>query len=172
MLSLFLALTAFNLVCLALTTALGYRVGGTAAGAWHQLFGAVAALVCCGVHCVVFTYFIATAKWVRHAIDVKRLDPALAAPTHSFKMQAFPAALLAMATVFVAAVSGAATLSYELRPTTHHVLSWLALITNGAVAFVEYRAIRRNGQLVDRVLETIRVTDAARTTTTPASSAV
>jgi uncharacterized membrane protein len=155
MLSLFLALTAFNLLCLALTAALGYWVGGTGGGAWHQLAGVAAALTCCAVHCVVFTYFIATAKWVRHAIAVKRLDPALAGPTRSFKLQAFPPALLAMAATFVAAVSGAAALSYELRPTWHHALAWVAVAVNAAVAVLEYRAIARNARLIDRVLEVI-----------------
>ena len=74
----------------------------------HVLFGALATMVCVGVHCVVFTYFIATAKWVQHAVMVKKLDPQLMAPTRSFKMQAFPAALLAMAATFTAAMFGAA----------------------------------------------------------------
>ncbi len=62
MLALFLSLTAFNLLCLALCAALGYAVGGTASGQWHQLAGVASIMICCAVHCVVFTYFIATAR--------------------------------------------------------------------------------------------------------------
>src|SRR5688500_2838385 len=103
MTQLFIALTTVNLLGLAAAAALGYvSRAGHAVGPWHILAGAMAALACVAVHCVVFTYFVATAKWVRHAIAVKSLDPALAAPTRSFKAQAFPAALLAMASVFFA----------------------------------------------------------------------
>jgi hypothetical protein len=64
MLSLVLALTAFNLLCLLLTAALGYAYGGSQVTQWHALAGVVATITCCGVHCVVFTYFVATAQWV------------------------------------------------------------------------------------------------------------
>src|SRR5436305_14155363 len=80
MIPLFLGLTALNLLCLGTAAALGYAYGGTPRGGQHILAGAVATLVCCGVHCVGFTYFVATAKWVRHAIDVPGLVPSLAAP--------------------------------------------------------------------------------------------
>jgi hypothetical protein len=109
-------------------------------------------LVCVGVHCIVFTYFIATAKWVQHAILVKKLDPRLAGPTRSFKMQAFPAALLAMASVFVAAVLGAARDNYGTPRWWHHGAAVLAVAINVVVAFFEYRAIARNGRLIDTVL--------------------
>jgi hypothetical protein len=161
MLSLFLALTAFNLLCLLLTAALGYAYGGSTVTQWHALAGAVATLTCCAVHCVVFTYFIATAKWVQHAVMVKQLDPALVAPTRSFKMQAFPAALTAMTSVFVAALFGAAAVNYGVSPTYHHALAWLAVGLNGLVAVTEYRAIARNGRLIQQILATINDAGAA-----------
>ena len=109
MIPLFLGLTLVNLLCLGSATALGYMSLATPASPractssparWRRWCA-------CGVHCVVFTYFIATAKWVQHAVLVKQLDPSLAAPTRCFKMQAFPAALLAMAVVFATAILGA-----------------------------------------------------------------
>jgi hypothetical protein len=155
MLSLFLALTAFNLLCLLLTAGLGYAYGGSEVTQWHALAGVVATITCCAVHCVVFTYFIATAKWVQHAVTVKQLDPALATPTRSFKLQAFPPALLAMVAVFVTALLGAARVSYGVSPVYHHTLAWLAIAINAIVAVAEYRAIARNGQLIDRILAQI-----------------
>ncbi|MGB7158338.1 MAG: hypothetical protein WBD40_09755 [Tepidisphaeraceae bacterium] len=155
MLSLFLALTAFNLLCLLLTAALGYAYGGSEVTQWHALAGVVATITCVAVHCVVFTYFIATAKWVRHAVTVKNLDPSLAAPTRSFKLQAFPAALLAMGVVFVAALLGAARASYGTSPAWHHAAAWVAVAVNLLVAVIEYRAIARNGRLIDDVLARI-----------------
>lgn len=152
MIALFLGLTAFNLLCLVLCALLGYYVGGTESGQWHQLAGLAAMLICCGVHCVVFTYFIATAKWVQHAIVVKNLDAALATPTRSFKRQAFPFALLAMGVTFAATLLGAARFSYGISARWHEVLAWFAIATNAGVAAVEYRAIARNAALIDDVL--------------------
>lgn len=155
MISLFLGLTAANLVCLIAATTLGYLFGGTEQGSWHMLSGVLAAITCIAVHSVVYTYFIATAKWVQHAVAVKKLDPQLVAPTRSFRAQAFPAALLAMATVFVAAVFGVRSDAYGARDEWHQVLALASIAINAAVAPVEYRAIARNGRLIDGILARI-----------------
>src|SRR5258708_37530636 len=108
MISLFLGLTALNLICLCTTAVLGYlSMSRTTYGDIHFLIGVISTLVCCGVHCVVFTYFIATAKWIQHAIAVKQLDARLLTHTRSFKAQAFPAPLSAMSGVFIPAMLGA-----------------------------------------------------------------
>src|SRR5687768_3234139 len=154
MISLFLGLTLANLICLCTAAALGYWYGqAQGAGQWHVVAGALAAIVCCAVHCVVFTYFIATAKWVQHAIAVKGLDPALATPTRSFKAQAFPAALAAIAMVFVTAVLGAAADNQYVQPLVHHLVALAMIATNVLSAIAEYGAIRNNGLLIDRMLE-------------------
>ena len=156
MIPLFLGLTLTNLLCLALTTLLGYlSVHGHPLRQTHVLFGALATLVCVGVHCVVFTYFNATAKWVQHAVMVKKLDPALAAPTRSFKRQAFPAALLAMASTFAAAMFGAALDNFMVSRDAHTIAAIVALAINVIVAGVEFRAISRNGRLIDSILAKI-----------------
>src|SRR2546423_13619379 len=156
MILLFAGLPAANLICLCLAGALGY-IGKSHPDLrqWHQLTGAIAALICCGVHCIVFTYFIATAKWLQHAVMVKHLDTEVITPTRSFKAQALPAALAAIASVVLTVFIGAATLSYEFRGTAHHVLAVIALLINILAAVFEYRAIRRNGSLIDRVLAMI-----------------
>ena len=162
MIPLFLGLTALNLLCLSAAAALGYAYGGGDRGQWHMLVGATAALVCCAVHCVVFTYFTATSKWVQHAVLVKGLDPALASPTRSFKAHAFPAAMAAIATGLLAAFSGAAADVYRGSARGwHHGLVLLALAVNLTAAFVEYRAIARNGRLIDAVLAKIERVNAA-----------
>lgn len=155
MIPLFLGLTLVNLLMLGLATALGYVVDRDPArwSPYHQLIGVLAAMTCVAVHCVVFTYFIATAKWVQHAIAVKGLDPALATPTRSFKAQAFPAALAAIAMVFVTAVLGAAADNQYVQPLVHHLVALAMIATNVLSAIAEYGAIRSNGLLIDRVLE-------------------
>lgn len=157
MIPLFLGLTAFNLICLSITAALGYGVmlRGAPYAPWHQLAGVLSTIACCAVHCIVFTYFIATAKWAQHAIEVKHLDPTLAAPTRSFKAQAFPAAIIAIMSVFVAAILGVIRLSYGISATWHHVTALLAILVNVGMAAIEYRAITRNGRLIDGILAKI-----------------
>src|SRR3954463_2803337 len=155
MIPLFVGLTIFNLLSLSIAAALGYAVmlGGPRYGSYHQLTGVLATIACCAVHCIVFTYFIATAKWVQHAIEVKRLDPSLAYPTRSFKAQAFPAAIGGMMIVFLTAVVGVITFSYGIRPVWPHSIALIALLVNIVAATFEYRAIVRNGRLIDQVLE-------------------
>ena len=157
MIPLFVGLTLVNLIGLGTAAGLGYAAkAGYPVGSWHVLAGALAALVCCAVHCVVFTYFAATAKWVRHAIAVKHPDPTLAAPTRSFKAQAFPAALLAMACTFFVAVLGAGADNYQgAWSRWHHGFAIVAFAVNAVAAVVEFRAVSRNGQLIDGVLERI-----------------
>jgi hypothetical protein len=155
---LFLGLTIANLVGLVAAAALGYVAAGRPEAQWrgyHLLAGTLAALLCVGVHCVVFTYFIATGKWVGHAIAVRGLDAALAGPTRSFKAMAFPAALLCMAVVFAAACMGAARDAYGISAVWHHVMALCAIALNVGGAAVEYHAIIRNGRLIDDVLTRI-----------------
>ena len=157
MIPLFIGLTLVNLLGLATAGALGYAANrGYGVGPWHVLAGAMAAIVCVAVHCVVFTYFAATAKWVQHAIQVKRLDPTLAGQTRSFKAHAFPAAIVAMAATFAAAVLGAGADNYRGSwPVWHHAAAVGAFVVNVVVAGVEYRAIARNGRLIDGILERV-----------------
>ncbi len=159
MIPLFIGLTLVNLLGLAVAGALGYmsRHGYDVRG-MHVLAGALSTMLACAMHCIVFTYFIATAKWVRHAVMVKHLDDGLITPTKSFRMQAFPGALIAMASVFVTAVIGAMRDSgfYPLPRIVHHSLAIGAFVINVGVAFLEYRAIARNGRLIDGILDTIQ----------------
>ena len=69
MISLFLGITAVNLLCLGVAAFTGYTHSQ-----YHILAGALAAIVSCGVHCIVITYFMATSKWIQHAVSVKHLD--------------------------------------------------------------------------------------------------
>jgi hypothetical protein len=157
---LFLGLTIFNLLSLLATAGLGYGVmlRGATFAPYHQLLGVLSTIACCAVHCIVFTYFIATAKWVQHAIEVKQLDPALGHPTRSFKAHAFPAALSAMLIVFLAAVAGVITLGYGIRPIWHHLLATASVLINAGAAVIEYRAIVKNGRLIDGILERVNGT--------------
>lgn len=156
MTTLFIGLTAFNLLCLIVTTVMGFSLAGQGrASPLHLLLGVMTTMACIGVHCVVFTYFIATAKWVQHAVTVKSLDPSLVEPTRSFKAQAFPAALIAMLSVFVTAITGAAADNYGISTGWHLGAGLASIAINAFVAWREYLAIARNGELIDQILARI-----------------
>ena len=153
---LFLGLMLANFVCLIATAVVGY----TELLHWHRLFGALAGIVCCGVHCVVFTYFIATGKWIEHAILVKQLDPALAKPTRPLRRSAFAAALSVIALAIATPIVGAAVDNLYLSPPWHHVMAMVLLAANLAAAVVEYRCIRDNGLVIDDILARVNATSA------------
>jgi len=156
MIPLFLGLTAFNLLCLITTTCMGYALAGSGhASSTHLMLGVMTTMACIGVHCVVFTYFIATAKWVQHAVTLKSLSQEWVEPTRSFKLQAFPAALLGMGSVFLTAILGAAADNYAVSAKLHFAAAVGAVIVNAIVAQREYAAIKRNGKLIDDLLERI-----------------
>ena len=58
--------------------------------------------------------------------------------------------------MFVTAVTGAATFSGYFRSAiVHHALAIVSLVVNVLVALIEFRAISRNGQLIDGILARI-----------------
>jgi hypothetical protein len=58
-----------------------------------------------------------------------------------------------MGIVFITAIFGAARDNYGIPRIYHHALAIASLVVNVIVAFIEYRAIVRNGSLIDRILE-------------------
>ncbi len=161
MIPLFLGLTIANLTALLITIALGY-FSIAAPGSLrtlHMVAGFLTALLSVTVHCTVFTYFMATSKWVQHAVTVKGLDAAYVAPTRSFKAQAYPAALGAMFVVFLTAIFGAAVDNQMLRSGWHHAMALTSVGINLLAAVTEYGAISRNGKLIDQLLGQIPESD-------------
>jgi hypothetical protein len=151
---LFLGLMLANFVCLIATAVVGY----TGVMHWHRLFGALAAIVCCAVHCVVFTYFIATGKWIEHAILVKGLEAKVAEPTRPLRRGAFAAALSIITLAIATAIVGAAVDNFYLSPPWHHVMAMGLLAGNVGAGIVEYRCIRDNGLVIDDILARINAT--------------
>jgi hypothetical protein len=158
MIVLFLGLMLANFVFLVGTAVLGYAGMSGGVGPGHRLFGALAAMVCCGVHCVVFTYFVATGKWVAHAILVKGLEPKMAEPIRPLRKAAFAAALSVIVLAMATAIVGAAVDNQYLSPAWHQILAIALLAGNGVAAWVEYGAIRGNGAVIDGILARINAT--------------
>ncbi len=153
MIQLFAFLTTLNIAALIATAALGYSAVGRAIPAQiHTVSGVLAAILCVAVHCVVFTYFMATNKWAEHAVLVKGLDPALYAPSRRLRSRAFAAALIAMGAVFTAAMFGAWADANQSAPTIHQFVALGAIFINLLAALVEAGSIQGNGRLIDGIL--------------------
>lgn len=156
MLQLFAFLTTLNIAALIATAAMGYAaVGRVIPASVHTVAGVIALILCVAVHCIVFTYFMATNKWAQHAMLVKRLDPAMFVPSRSFRSRAFAAALVAMGAVFIAAMFGAWVDAHQSGPAFHQIAAMTAIFVNFLAALIEARSIQGNGQLIDGILAAI-----------------
>jgi hypothetical protein len=150
---LFLGLTIANLLALAVAAGVGLAAaGGAQMVSLHRLAGSLAALFCVGAHCVILTYFIATGKWIQHALSVKKLDPTLSATTRRPRAQAFAAAIAAVSIVALTAFFGAAVDNGLAPKFWHFLLALTAWVVNLMAAGVEYQAIRRNAAIIDQIL--------------------
>jgi len=167
----FVALAVINSVALLLTTVLGLvfmveRNEGVVAPGGHQTltFGWFASHMVIGLftavfglflHCLIFTYFLGTGRWVKEVAKAYQLpDQDLPRKTREFKRQAFPPALFAMLSVIAAVATGAGA---QTGPETfwglaHPVMSVVALALNGWAYVVEYRTVAANARVMDEVM--------------------
>lgn len=113
----FPVLAAVAVLFLALSLALGLRVGDPQGGADkealgrigpHFLVGLASCLIVVLVMSIAVTYFIGTSRWCREVSDTYRLDPQFAARSAKLKRSAFPYALGGMLVMVAVAALGAA----------------------------------------------------------------
>ena len=150
-----------NLLTLAGVFALGLGVidlGGDPTGAyqWHVLLGILAGLICAFTHVSVFTYFMATTKWLHAAADKGALDVArFVGPSLPRKRKAFAAGMGAVVLTFAAMLAGAGA-DPTARPLwpgeVHLIAAAVAMAANLLAALAQYRLIVEQGRLMDDVL--------------------
>jgi hypothetical protein len=121
----------------------------------HMIVGLAAAILTLLVHCIIFTYFLGTGRWVKEVARAYALpDAELPKRTREFKRTVFPPALFAMLSVIAAVASGAGaqTSTVSLWSLSHPVFTVLALLINAWAYLVEYRIISANGVVMDQVM--------------------
>jgi hypothetical protein len=124
----------------------------------HMASAIVAALFTLLVHCLIFTYFLGTGRWVKEVGRAYALpDAELPKQTREFKRRVFPPALFAMLSVVAAVASGAGaqTSLDSFWSLSHPVLTVLALLVNGWAYVVEYRIVAANSLVMDQVMEEV-----------------
>lgn len=114
------------------------------------LFTVIGALL---VHCLIFTYFLGTGRWVKEVGLAYRLpDEPLPKLTRELKRKTFPPALFAMLIAIATAAAGTATQRREWPWEVHATLAALTLLINLWAFRVEYRNLKTNGEVLEQVL--------------------
>lgn len=122
----------------------------------HFYLGLTAAIVTLLVHCLIFTYFLGTGRWVKEVGLAYRLpDYPLPKRTRELKRRTFPPALIAMLVTIATAAAGAGA---QLRDWSWHLhlsLAVAAVLVNGWAFVVEFRNVRENAWIMDEVLREV-----------------
>jgi hypothetical protein len=110
------------------------------------LFTAICTLL---VHCLIFTYFLGTGRWVKEVTLAYDLpDEPLHKTTRELKRKTFPPALFAMLGTHAAAAAGMGVLVQEWPWPVHFGLATLAIALNAWAYWVEVRALLKNEQIL------------------------
>lgn len=161
MVTIFLGLTISNLFLLILTAAVGlFATDGAGhpgdAYLYHLGLGVMTGLMAAVTHVAVYTYFMATTRWLGAAADKVGLslgefvEPALRRKSRAFLI-VMGTIVATMVTMFAGA--GADPTRGALWPAeVHLVLSLGLIVVHIMAAFAEYALIRSQGALMDRAL--------------------
>jgi hypothetical protein len=118
----------------------------------HFGSGLAASILTLLVHCIVFTYFLGTGRWVKEVKYAYHLpDEPWPRLTRDLKRRTFPFALAAMLITIAAAASGAGRQLQEWPWQVHTALAMASLGINLLVFVLEYRNISINGRAIDAV---------------------
>lgn len=119
----------------------------------HFLFGVFAGIGTLLVHCLIFTYFLGTGRWVREVTLAYELpDEPLYKRTRELKRLAFPIALGAMLLTIATSAAGAGVQLQGWNWIIHFALGIATLVVNLIVFRKEYQYVDENGSIIDRVL--------------------
>jgi hypothetical protein len=114
------------------------------------LFTAIGTLL---VHCLIFTYFLGTGRWVKEVGLAYRLpDADLPRMTRELKRATFPPALLAMLVTIAAAAAGAGAQLREWPWYVHGALALLTLAVNLWAFRLELRHLDVNARVLAAVM--------------------
>jgi amino acid transporter len=162
----FTTLASFNAVALVLTFGFGVasHLRQAAQNPFdstyliHFLLGLFTAIGTLLVHCLIFTYFLGTGRWVKEVKYAYQLpDEPLPRRTRDLKRITFPPALAAMLVTIAATASGAGVqLQLPGWPwEVHATLAVLSLGVNLWAFRIEYRNVSINARTIDQVLQEV-----------------
>jgi hypothetical protein len=119
----------------------------------HFSLGLFTAILTLFVHCIIFTYFLGTGRWVKEvALAYKLPDAPFYKRTRELKRRSFPPALAAMLVTIATAAAGAGQALQEWPWYVHISAAVATLLVNLWAFHIEYRDVRENAQVLDLVL--------------------
>ncbi len=169
----FLTLAAVGAVLLLAALVLGFEIGDPRSVApltrkmlsYHLLISVAALIFAALVHAVLLTYFMGTSRWIEEARQAYKFDTRWSEENRRLKYRTIPVmavcllllignipfgAMAADSAGWILPVVGAVSPSR-----VHLVFALLTTAINLAVNAIEYRAIRRNGELIADVLSEV-----------------
>jgi hypothetical protein len=123
---------------------------------FHFILGLTAAMFTLLVHCLIFTYFLGTGRWVKEvklAYDLP--DAPLPRLTRDLKRRVFPPALFAMLAAIATGAAGAAAQVEAWPWQAHASLGTLTLLINLWAFRIESYCLRTNVGVLDDVMREV-----------------
>jgi hypothetical protein len=132
----------------------------------HLLTSVAALIFATLVHAVLLTYFMGTSRWLEEARLAYKLDSRWTDENRRLKYRTIPVMAACLIVLILNIPLGALSVDRtnwalpgggELSPArVHLVFTILTIVVNVAVNALEYRAIRRNGELIGEVVQEVR----------------
>jgi cytochrome b561 len=157
----FLTLATADALALVLTFALGcwskltdgLHAAAGSAYLLHFLFGLFTAVGTLMTHCLIFTYFLGTGRWVKEVTLAYDLpDEPWHKRTRELKRRTFPPALAAMLVTIATAAAGAGAQLRSWPWQLHLTLGIVTLAVNYWAFRLEYRNVSVNARTLEEVL--------------------
>lgn len=161
MLKLFTGLACANMIVLIGTFLIGpfaVSQGNTPTDlyAYHITMGVASCLLATVTHLAVFTYFMATSKWLEAASDKAGLDRTqYVAPAYTQKRGAIKLAMIGIGVMLLAVFAGAGadpTVNPLWPSGVHMTTAIIALSVNLGCMLGEAKLIKQQGKLMDQAL--------------------
>jgi hypothetical protein len=115
----------------------------------HWFFSLLTVLMLLGIHSIVYTYFMATARWAKEVVQVYQLPDWYVAQAKRNKRRAFRFVMGSMTTIAIAAwLGGAADTLGTAYSAWHLAAAALAVAFNFGSFVVEYAAISGHARLL------------------------
>jgi hypothetical protein len=119
----------------------------------HFTLGLLSALGALLVHCLIFTYFLGTGRWVKEVgIAYQLPDERWPRETRELKRTVFPPALYAMLITIATVAAGAGSQLQVWHWSIHFTLALLTLAINVWAFRVEFRTVGRNAAIIEEVM--------------------
>jgi hypothetical protein len=122
----------------------------------HFYLGLTTAILMLLVHCLIFTYFLGTGRWVKEVTLAYQLpDEPWHKATRELKRQTFPPALYSMLIAIATAAAGAGAQLQEWPWFVHASLAILTLVINLWAFRIEYNNVAANAGIIQAVLDEV-----------------